>query len=120
MHGLFINNLPPATITILIALYVALPAPLHADVLPVASVNEEFELDLGPQGKGLNRDLYGYGSLSNQGDIRAGEWRAWELVYHVGRLGVDDGGRIFLLFNAVADWGPFQFDNPQAANYSNL
>lgn len=120
MHGLFINNLPSVTIVILIALFVVLPAPLHADVLPANSVSEEFELDLGPQGKGLNRDLYGYGSLSNQGDIRAGEWGAWELVYHVGRLGVDDGGRIFLLFNAVADWGPFQFDNPQAANYVSV
>ncbi len=122
MHGLFINNLPPATITILIALFAALPAPVRADVLPADSASEEFELelDLGPQGKGLNRDLYGYGSLSNQGDIRAGEWGAWELVYHVGRLGVDDGGRIFLLFNAVADWGPFQFDNPQAANYVSV
>lgn len=120
MHGLFINNLPHATITILIALFAPLSAPVHADVLPVDSATEEFELDLGPQGKGLNRDLYGYGSLSNQGDIRAGEWGAWELVYHVGRLGVDDGGRIFLLFNAVADWGPFQFDKPQAANYVSV
>ena len=82
--------------------------------------SEEFELDLGPQGKELNRDLYGYGSLPEQGNIEAGEWGTWELVYHVGRLGVDDGGRIFLLFNAVADWGSFQFDNPGGAGYVSV
>ena len=52
--------------------------------------------------------------------VEAGEWGTWELVYHVGRLGVDDGGRIFLLFNAVADWGSFQFDNPGGAGYVSV
>lgn len=114
------NNLTPVIINILIVLFAALPAPMHADIIPGNPANEEFELDLGPQGKGLNRDLYGYGTLSNRENIQAGEWGTWELVYHVGRLGVDDGGRIFLLFNAVADWGRFQFDNPQAANYVSV
>ena len=107
-------------VKILLTLLVALPALLHAEIIPGNSATEEFELDLGPQGKELNRDLYGYGSLPVQENIEAGEWGAWELVYHVGRLGVDDGGRIFLLFNAVADWGPFQFDNPGAAGYVSV
>ncbi|MYH68940.1 MAG: DUF3604 domain-containing protein [Gammaproteobacteria bacterium] len=114
------NNLTPVTVCILIALFAALPASMHADIIPGNPVNEEFELDLGPQGKGLNRDLYGYGTLSNRENIEAGEWGTWELVYHVGRLGVDDGGRIFLLFNAVADWGRFQFDDPRTAGYVSV
>lgn len=77
----------------------------------------EFELDLGPQGREQNRDLYGYGTASFDRFVDAGEWGSWELTYHVGRLGVDDGGRIFLLFHVTADWGLFQADDPQGANY---
>ena len=81
-------------VKILLTLLVALPALLHAEIIPGNSATEEFELDLGPQGKELNRDLYGYGNLPVQENIEAGVWGAWELVYHVGRLGVDDGGRM--------------------------
>ena len=105
---------------ILFAIVAALPASLYAETIPAGSASEAFELDLGPQGKQYNRDLYGYGSLPKQGDIAAGETVSRELVYHVGRLGVDDGGRIFLLFNAVADWGTFQFDDPRAAGYVSV
>ncbi len=107
-------------VKLLLAVFITLPISMYAEVIPGKPVGEEFELDLGPQGKAHNRDLYGYGSLSAQEHITAGEWGTWELVYHVGRLGVDDGGRIFLLFNAVADWGSFQFDNPRAANYVSV
>ena len=78
---------------------------------------DEFKLDLGPQGKEKNRDLYGYGTASFDKHIGAGEWGSWELTYHVGRMGVDDGGRIFLLFHVTADWGLFQAGDPQGANY---
>ena len=118
--SLYINNLPDVAIKVLLALLVALPVSLRAETIPASSASEEFDLDLGPQGGRHNRDLYGYGSLSGQENIEAGEWGTWELVYHVGRLGVDDGGRIFLLFNAVADWGAFQFDNPRAAGYVSV
>ena len=103
-----------------LVIFASLPVLLHAETIPAGSASEEFVLDLGPQGEQNNRDLYGYGNMSGQEDIEAGEWGTWELVYHVGRLGVDDGGRIFLLFNAVADWGPFQFDNPRAAGYVSV
>ena len=114
------NILPCIIVNTALVLFAALPIPLHAETIPAGSASEEFELDLGPQGKAHNRDLYGYGSLPAQENIVAGEWGTWELVYHVGRLGVDDGGRIFLLFNAVADWGSFQFDNPRAAGYVSV
>ena len=116
----YISNLVSIFVKTLLVLFAALPALLHAEIIPGNPATGEFELDLGPQGKELNRDLYGYGSLPEQGNIEAGEWGTWELVYHVGRLGVDDGGRIFLLFNAVADWGSFQFDNPGGAGYVSV
>ena len=122
------NTTPCVSVNILLSVLVkflpvlcaALPAPVCAEEIPGHHANEEFELDLGPQGKEHNRDLYGYGTLLKQENISAGEWGTWELVYHVGRLGVDDGGRIFLLFNAVADWGTFQFDDPRAAGYVSV
>lgn len=78
---------------------------------------DEFTLDLGPQGREKNRDLYGYGTASFDKHIGAGEWGSWELTYHVGRMGVDDGGRIFLLLHVTADWGLFQAGDPHGANY---
>ena len=96
-------------------------------LLPMASVStdsyaaddewHEFELDLGPQGKEKNRELYGFGTASFDKHIDAGVWGTWELTYHVGRMGVDDGGQIFLLTHVTADWGLFQTADPQAANY---
>ena len=108
----YFNILLSVIVKSLAVLLAVLPAPVHADAIPGQPASEEFELDLGPQGKEHNRDLYGYGSLLKQENIAAGAWGTWELVYHVGRLGVDDGGRVFLLFNAVADWSRFQFDDP--------
>ncbi len=89
-----------------------------AEKLETTLVSEEYELDLGPQGKEKNREIYGYGTFdSDVLNIVAGELGTWEFTYHVGKMGVDDGGRVFLLFNAVADWGKFQTDDPTRANY---
>ena len=116
----YINTLLFLIAAFLPVLFFSPAIPLHAETVRAGSAGEEFELDLGPQGKERNRDLYGYGNLSGPENIVAGEWGTWEIVYHVGRLGVDDGGRIFLLFNAVADWGTFQFDDPRAAGYVSV
>lgn len=93
------------------------PAPFSAHSHAADAGAEEFDLDLGPQGKAKNRDLYGYGTAAFDKQIGAGEWGSWELTYHVGRMGVDDGGRIFVLVHVTADWGLFQVSDPQAANY---
>lgn len=100
-----------------IPFFILIPASIHADVDIPVSPSEDYDLDLGPQGKAKNRDLYGFGTLLQSEDIPAGSWGTWELTYHVGKLGVDDGARVFLLFNAVADWGKFQMDNPQEENF---
>lgn len=97
----------------MLLLTVPYSALLHAD----EDGSGEFELDLGPQGKEKNRELYGYGTASFDKYIDAGEWGTWELTYHVGQMGVDDGGQIFLLTHVTADWGLFQVDDPQGANY---
>jgi len=95
-----------------------LPAALFSSDTHAADEGpDEFTLDLGPQGKEKNRDLYGYATASFDKHIDAGEWGSWELTYHVGRMGVDDGGRIFLLLHVTADWGLFQAGDPQGANY---
>ena len=95
-----------------------LPVSLNAETIPVSSASEELTWTWDPRER-TQRDLYGYGACRRK-NIAVGEWGTWELVYHVGRLGVDDGGRIFLLFNAVADWGSFQFDDPRAAGYVSV
>lgn len=94
-----------------------LGAPVVQYSMAADDVPEEFILDLGPQGKNKNRNLYGYGTAPFDKQIEAGEWGSWELTYHVGQMGVDDGGRIFLLFHVTADWGLFQASDPTAANY---
>ena len=72
---------------------------------------------MGPQGKEKNRELYGYATFDSDKYIEAGDWGTWQLTYRVGIMGVDDGGRIFLLFHVTADWGLFQTEDPKAANY---
>ena len=67
-----------------------------------------------------NRELYGYATIDPEGEIVAGSWGTWTLTYHVGRLGVDDGGRIFVLTQAATDWGPFQVENPEKADYMTV
>lgn len=75
--------------------------------------------DLGPQGPERNREVYGYATADSTGPIVAGQWGTWSFTYYVGSLGVDDGGRIFLLTDNVADW-VLQTDRPADANYVSV
>ena len=77
----------------------------------------EFELDQGPQGKQMNRELYGYATLGSDKHIGAGESGTWDLTYTVGKMGIDDGGRIFLLTHITADWGLFQTVDSTGPNF---
>ena len=105
---------------ILLPFFMLVLPSIQADVDVPISTSEDYDLDLGPQGKEKNRELYGFGTLLQKEDIKAGDWGTWELTYHVGHLGIDDGARVFLVFNAVADWGKFQFDDPQAPNFVSV
>lgn len=76
----------------------------------------EYLGDLGPQGPERNALVYGYGSTNLGSPIRVGDIGTWTFSYHVGALGIDDGGRIWLLTNIVSDWY-LQTDEPTAPNY---
>lgn len=79
-------------------------------------VETEYQGDLGPQGAEQNTRVYGYGTADAAGPLRVGDQGTWSFTYHVGSLGVDDGGRIWLLTHIVSDWA-LQTENPKAANY---
>ncbi len=49
--------------------------------------------------------------------IVAGEYGTWRIRYTVGRYGVDNGGRIKLLWKTVSDWGVPQWKDPAGPNY---
>lgn len=76
----------------------------------------EYLGDLGPQGPAQNREVYGYGTSDTEAPIRVGDVGTWRFSYHVGAVGVDDGGRIWLQTNIVSDWH-LQTDQPSAPNY---
>jgi len=64
----------------------------------------------------MNTHVYGYGSSDLDAPIRVGDIGTWSFTYHVGAIGVDDGGRIWLLTNIVSDWY-LQTSDPEAPNF---
>lgn len=76
----------------------------------------EYLGDLGPQGPEKNAHVYGYGSADIDAPIRVGDTGTWTFTYHVGAIGIDDGGRIWLLPNIVSDWR-LQTSAPAEPNY---
>ena len=77
---------------------------LVGDVWPVAEPGED-------------PVLYGSVTLSPQGAFEARSLQTFEVVYTVGRFGLDDTGAIKLAFRHSNDWGRLQFDDPTAVNY---
>ena len=65
-----------------------------------------------------NTDIwYGKIRLEPEGDIVAGTYGTWRLIYTVGRYGIDSGGRMKLACRLSSDWGTPQFSDPEADNY---
>ena len=60
----------------------------------------------------------GAATLTPTGDIEAGSLQSFTLVYTAGRFGVDDTGSIKIGFRFATDFGPVQFDDPQAQGYT--
>ena len=60
---------------------------------------------------------YGQATLTPDTPIIAGQMGSWQLVYRVGKYGVDNGGRIKVAFRLASDWSPPQFSDPTAADY---
>jgi len=116
--------------TILVLLFTISPDEIQAGVARKAVIagDQDASLKLGQNALSesvdgdiaRNRDLYGFATISPKEEISAGAWGTWTITYHVGRLGIDDGGRIFILTQAACDWGPFQMDDPKGANYTTV
>jgi hypothetical protein len=60
---------------------------------------------------------YGSAAISPEGPIAAGSCGTWALTYTVGRYGMDNGGRIRVLFRYAWDGGTPQTVDPAADNY---
>ncbi|MEF8820647.1 MAG: DUF3604 domain-containing protein, partial [Halovenus sp.] len=66
------------------------------------------------------RRRHGTLSLEPQDDVVAGTYGSWTVTYTVGAIGMDDGARLKLAANSTSDWGPPQFDDPEADNYCTV
>lgn len=63
-------------------------------------------------------ELMGSATLSPTGEIEAGSWQSFELVYTAGRFGIDDTGSIKIAMRFATDFGPVQFTDPAAPGYT--
>ncbi len=63
-------------------------------------------------------DLMGHATLEPGGSVEAGSWQSFTLVYTAGRFGVDDTGSLKIGFRFATDFGPVQFNDPQAPGYT--
>lgn len=61
--------------------------------------------------------LCGGATLSPLGNVVAGGHATFRIVYDVGSVGVDDGGRIRIALRINSDWGEPQTRDPAGANY---
>lgn len=65
-------------------------------------------------------ELMGSATLEPPGPVEAGSYQSFTLVYTAGTFGVDDTGSIKIGFRFATDFGPVQFDEPQAQGYTTV
>jgi hypothetical protein len=65
-------------------------------------------------------DLMGSASLEPSGSFEAGSYQSFTLVYTAGAFGIDDTGSLKIGFRFATDFGPVQFDNPEAQGYTTV
>lgn len=63
-------------------------------------------------------ELMGAATLEPAGAFEAGSFESFTLVYTAGRFGLDDTGSIKIGFRFATDFGPVQFDAPEAPGYT--
>ena len=63
-------------------------------------------------------ELMGTATLEPEGAFEAGSFESFLLVYTAGRFGIDDTGSIKIGFRFATDFGPVQFEDPQAPGYT--
>jgi hypothetical protein len=59
----------------------------------------------------------GWAEIEPSDPVIAGSIGDWRLTYHVGALGIDDGGTIKIAMRFASDWGTPQNTDPSALNY---
>ena len=62
----------------------------------------------------------GWADIEPSDPVIAGSIGDWRLTYHVGALGVDDGGTIKIAMRFASDWGTPQNTDPMALNYFSV
>ena len=60
-------------------------------------------------------EFMGSATLEPSGRFEAGSYQSFTLTYTAGRFGIDDTGSIKIGFRFATDFGPVQFDDPEAA-----
>lgn len=60
---------------------------------------------------------YGRARLDPPGDIVAGRFGTWRVVFTVGRYGIDNGARLRVAMRLASDWGAPQTADPAGDNY---
>ena len=66
------------------------------------------------------RQMFGWVELSPQDPVVAGSTGSFQLTYHVGEYGIDDGGTVKVSVRFASDWGKPQFDDPKGLNYTTV
>lgn len=63
------------------------------------------------------REELGWAEIEPRGPVVAGSIGTWRLTYHVGSLGIDDGGTIKIAMRFASDWGAPQNADSSALNH---
>ena len=63
-------------------------------------------------------EYMGTAVLEPAGGFEAGSLQSFTLVYAAGRFGIDDTGSIKIGFRFATDFGPVQFEDPEAQGYT--
>ena len=64
--------------------------------------------------------MLGWAEISPKTDVVTGSMVKWNLVYHVGKYGIDDGGSIRIARRSVSDEENPQFDDPAGSGYTTI
>lgn len=65
-------------------------------------------------------DLMGTATLEPTGSFEAGSYQSFVLVYTAGKFGLDDTGSLKVGFRFATDFGPVQFNAPEAPGYTTV
>jgi len=68
----------------------------------------------------MDRSWLGWAEIEPAGDVHTGSLVSLRLTYHVGRLGIDDGGSIRIARRSVSDSEPLQLDDPAGSGYTTV